>query len=324
MRHRTKSTRIPDLAPDRAAAKTASAAPQMPPVRSPAYGDVPQFIFSDEFRSLTLDEVCELPASTPLYLDRQSEEFADLSICGVDSIATMPVLSPAGERFLFRKMNFLKYLASEQLAAAGRKRGRNPNAEHSAAELLADADAARRHLAECNLRLVASIARRFATGQADFDELLSEGNIILLKAVDRFDYSRGFRFSTYLTYSVQRHFFRVTSARSRRRSARMFSPSEVLDTAAAPVTEEVESLADLHRIEELVRRMDECLTQREQWVVRERFGLGSENAGRPFREIAEEAGLSKERVRQIQLTALRKLKDFLEGLEGERAAAALA
>lgn len=319
MARRRKSTSVSDLAPR----VWANAAPAAPPVL-PTEEGAARFLYNEEFHALTLDDVCEFPASTSLYADRDSEELADLLPGGIDSIGAMPVLSPAGERFLFRKMNYLKYRAWRQREVDGTQAKPRPDTEPSAAELLADAEAVRRHLAECNLRLVASIARRFAAGQADFDELLSEGNVILLKAIDRFDYARGFRFSTYLTYSVQRHLFRLAALRNRRRSVEVVSRAEVLEGAPAPDSEEDESLSSARRIEELVRRMDECLTQREQWVVRERFGLGKSNAGRPFREIAEEAGLSKERVRQIQLVALSKLKEFLQVIEGERGDAVLA
>lgn len=289
----------------------------VPPQAVPSAGD---FLFSPEFEQLTLDEVCELPVSTSLYADRHAESFADLSAYGLDAVGSMPVLSPAGERFLFRKMNFLKYLAWRKSSGEG-SHERSPD-EPSAAELREDADAVRRHLAECNLRLVAAVARQFSTDQRDFDELVSEGNLILLKAVDRFDYSRGFRFSTYLTHSVRRHLYRLTATKSKRRSKEIAAPAEMLEAgrSASPETVE-ENPLPIHQAEELVRRMNECLTEREQWVVRKRFGLG-DGSGLAFREIAKEAGLSKERIRQIQIAALGKLKDLLQRLEGEPAEAA--
>lgn len=72
--------------------------------------------------------------------------------------------------------------------------------------MLEQSEQIRGQLVRSNLRLVASIARKFSTSVQDVEEFSSDGSMILLGAIDRFDYSRRFRFSTYATHSIQRHF----------------------------------------------------------------------------------------------------------------------
>jgi RNA polymerase sigma factor (sigma-70 family) len=265
------------------------------------------FVFNEEFPTIAGKTVLERPAE--LYADRDARASDDAPRAeSLDSMSTLPVLSAAGERFLFRKMNYLKYRAN-RLRVSLRADGTDAAVEEIET-LLEDADAARNHIAECNVRLIASIARRFATAQTDFDELVSEANMILLKAIDKFDYARGFRFSTYLTHSVQRHFYRFTQTRRRRKAVELSSEVDVLNAASAAA--EPEPVVLEGRVEDLVERMGECLDDRERFVIRERFGLGEGNVVRTLRDIAREIGLSKERVRQIQIAAVEKLRDFFD------------
>ena len=291
---------------------------------SPHESEAIAFIFNDSFPSLDFQEAMELPVSTPLYADRDEQEFLDLTSVGLSEMAALPVLSFAGEQFLFRKMNYLKYRASILRRAEERSKKDAAGNDESEENLLASARAAREHLAECNLRLVASIARKAATAPSDFDELMSEGNVILLKAIDKFDYARGFRFSTYLTHSLVRHFHRPVAA-FRRRWIEFSAAPEIMESSFGVEVDHgtEERQESLRHVDQMIDRMDECLTPREQWVVRERFGLGEGKKSRPFREIASEVGLSKERVRHIQLTAMQKLRELVTQLHGSPLDAAL-
>lgn len=281
------------------------------------------FIFNETFPSLDPDEVLAFPTDMPLYVDGMQPGLAEMTEVGsFEALQAMPVLSPEGEQFLFRKLNYLRYLVNVRRAALSIDEPQSQALEEIE-ELLADADAVRNHIAECNLRLIASIARKFATSQTDFDELVSEANMILLKAIDKFDYARGFRFSTYLTHSVQRHFYRLSRTRQRRQARELPSSGEIVNAAPEPEDETTtdELLRSDRSLQALVSRMDECLDEREQYVMRERFGLGNGRAGRTLRDIAGDVGLSKERVRQIQIVAVQKLREFFERLQSELACA---
>ncbi|RLS54657.1 MAG: hypothetical protein DWH91_11265, partial [Planctomycetota bacterium] len=114
-----------------------------------------------------------------------------------------PLLTRAGESHLFRLMNYCRYRANTLRSQLDPQKPKRRLVEEIEA-LLARAEDSRRTITESNLRLVASIARNLVTRTLDFEELLSEGNLVLLGAIDKFDFSRGFRFSTYATHAVQR------------------------------------------------------------------------------------------------------------------------
>lgn len=272
-----------------------------------------EFVGNEAFETLDEQELLLLPAGTKLYADRDDEASAVVTTVGnFETLHSLPLLSAAGEAFLFRKFNYLKYRAARH--AADKSESAAASAEDDRACLLADAEGVRNHIAECNLRLVMSIARKFATNQNEFDDLVIEGNMILLKAIDKFDFARGFRFSTYATHSVQRHFYRWSKRKLRRRALEVsWSPELMGDLAAADAVQDTdESLAVAERnFGELIARLDECLDEREQFIIRERFGIGGEGVARTLRDIAADVSLSKERVRQIQIKALAKLRDFL-------------
>lgn len=221
-----------------------------------------------------------------------------------------PLLTAEGERHLFCRMNYLRYLANRNRSRIDPEQ---PDAKliREVERLIRDSEVARTQLVESNLRLVASIARKFAKSRNDFEELLSEGNAILLYAIDKFDFSRGFRFSTYATHAIQRHFFRVLQRMHRKRTREVDSPAELLlDTVAAPVSETPPESPTLGA--DLIRQMADLLDDRERHIIEERFGMSqSVETDKTLKTLSDEMGLSKERVRQLQHRALDKLREFL-------------
>lgn len=275
------------------------------------------FISNPEFESALPESMLTLPAGTSMYSDRDDMEQIDIDACGdFDLLHDMPLLSPAGETFLFRKMNYLKHQAEQVRQSAGRRMSAKCRAEVLA--LLDDAEAVRNHIVECNLRLVISLARKFTTAAADFDELMSEGNEILLKAISKFDFNRGFRFSTYATHSVQRHFFRYIKRGQRRRTMEVKTPVELLNEVPLGAEDEViaEWVRQEQRMSMLITRMAERLDEREHTIVVSRFGLGN-TTRKTLRDLAAELGLSKERVRQLQMSAVSKLRGLFDEIGAE-------
>ena len=219
----------------------------------------------------------------------------------------VPLLTAAGEQLLFRKMNYLKYWANvlrSRLSATSVNKNQISRVE----TLLAEADAVRNQIAQANLRLVVSIARKFSNSRQEFDDLVSEGNMILINAVEKFDYSRGFRFSTYTTHAVQRHFYRRWQTMQRRRQAVQSAPQEIMDEVPVVRDDTQYDPGPIKQLEKIINRFDECLDDRERRIVVERFGLGKSEVARTLRQIAEDLGISKERVRQLQFKAIDKLR----------------
>lgn len=221
-----------------------------------------------------------------------------------------PLLTPEGEQHLFRRMNYLRYLANRKRSQLDPEQ-LDSKVIREIEKLIADSEAARTQLVESNLRLVASIARKFSKSRNDFEELLSEGNSILLYAVDKFDFSRGFRFSTYATHAIQRHFFRVIQRMHRKRSREIDCPSDLLlDSVASPAAEPEAGLPTLNR--SMLQQMAGLLDERELFIIEERFGLRNRvDTDKTLKTLSDEMGLSKERVRQLQHRALDKLRAFL-------------
>ncbi len=273
------------------------------PVSSPLPAIV--YIPSDEFAHLSYDEATLYRNPEPMYAPEDAE--SDLG-------SEYPLLSPSGEAFLFRKMNYLRYRAAQLLQQPERTSAQTQEAE----DHLIDARSARDQLARCSYRLTLSLARSFATNKSDFDDFVSEANVILLGAIDKFDYLRGFRFSTYATNSIQRHFFRVIK-RNRKREMVSHSEHESIIASAASADSEFEDelIASDQAAHRIFDHMDRCLDSREQSVIRHRFSLEEEDSGKTLTELAEELGISSERVRQIQVSALKKLKQCFSELNPE-------
>lgn len=270
------------------------------------------FIHSPEFLKMALADVAW--QSDEMYVD-ESQDFRSTGDRIVPShlsyLFRKPLLTPPGERHLFRRMNYLRFLANRRRSQIDPSRPR-VKLVREIESLIAESEIARRQLVESNLRLVASIARKFAKSMNDFEELLSEGNAILLYAIDKFDFSRGFRFSTYATHAIQRHFFRVIQRTQRKRRFEVDSPSELLlETVAAPAIEPPSTGPAL--TPELLRQMSKLLDERERLIIEERFGLRTKaSTEKTLKILSDEMGLSKERVRQLQHRALAKLREFLE------------
>ncbi len=222
-----------------------------------------------------------------------------------------PLLSFEQEQVLFRALNLLRFRVSRlrsRLSPTAPSKKAMDDIDHK----LNLVEQVRGQLVNSNLRLVSSIARKFSSQNCDVDDFSSDGCMILMGAIDRFDYSRGFRFSTYATHSIQRHFFRLWKTRQRRKERFPNAASEMLSAVPdrdlePPICDDPQTVVD-----DLLARAGSVLDAREHQILLSRFGLNSGNSPvRTLREIAADMGLSKERVRQLQLKALEKLRELL-------------
>jgi RNA polymerase primary sigma factor len=218
------------------------------------------------------------------------------------------LLSKDEEQFYFRRMNWLKFRAATARGRLDRRRASLRQIEQIEG-WLAEAEAVKGILITSNLRLVVSIAKKFVDPANSFEELVSEGNVALMRAVEKFSFALGNRFSTYATYAIQRHFFRL-SQKGRRFRSRFVTDDEALRGRACeePVGDRC-SAAQIDTLKSLFSRFLEGLEGREKQIVVARFGFDGLPA-RTFRELGAEMGVCKERIRQIQTRAMEKLRQM--------------
>jgi len=233
-------------------------------------------------------------------------------------------------------------------------------------QLIEDGQAAREHLGRANTRLVGSIAKRYMGQGLPFPDLIQEGNVGLMRAVDKYDYKRGNRFSTYATWWIRQAITRALAQKTRtiriplhmtERIRQMYRTAQVLEQTLGhrPTPEEIAKEMELpaesvrgmmdasqhaialerpvgddgdsefgdfiedqdspspveaatqHLLQETIEEVLSELTPRQSHILRLRFGLGG---GEPhtLEEIANKFGLSRERIRQLEKAALRRLR----------------
>ncbi|MEM1224878.1 MAG: sigma-70 family RNA polymerase sigma factor [Planctomycetota bacterium] len=227
----------------------------------------------------------------------------------LSALYDVPLLTREQEQHLFRKMNYLKHRASrlrEELATMSLGRSEAMATIH---DLYEEAVKVKNKIVQSNLRLVVSIAKRHVASSEDFFSLISDGNMSLIRAVEKFDYSRGNKFSTYATWAIMKNFARTIPNEFKHRDRFRTTAEELFlghqDERIDPYMQET---VQLQRQRELARIIG-SLDDREQSIITARFGLGRDNEPLTLKQVGEKMGVTKERVRQLESRALSKLRD---------------
>ncbi len=330
----------------------------------------------DDFYSSLVTEGIEVLEQAPSALSSRNQTHVDERQTSADQqsgvgdsvrlylqqIGETDLLTMQGEVDLARRMEAGKFAEDELKSSAlvPLKKRRELSG------LVADGERARAHLIQANLRLVVSVAKRYVGRGLSFLDLIQEGNIGLMKATDKFDYKRGFKFSTYATWWIRQAITRAISDQSRtirlpvhvgetinrvRKTAHRLQqiyerePTtielsratdlpetkvlQVLDVSRHPVSLETPvgsegdaflgdfiedhasppplEVASNHILKIQIGEALAKLSERERKILVLRFGL-EDGRFRTLEEVGQEFGITRERIRQIEAKALRKLR----------------
>jgi len=228
-----------------------------------------------------------------------------------------PLLTRDQEQHLFRKMNFLKYKAGLL-----RKHMISPGSESSEIDparvqitdlkdievLVREANRIKNLVISCNTRLVTSYAKKHVTPQENLFELISDGNMSLLRAVEKFDFSRGNKFSTYASWAIIRSFAHSVPEVKKRMDHYPTGYDELFAAAPDSRSDEHECLVQAEEAADRVHLLLQTLHPREQRIMRMRAGLDSIPRSMTLAEIGKVLGITRERVRQLHLRSMAKLK----------------
>jgi RNA polymerase primary sigma factor len=224
--------------------------------------------------------------------------------------ADAPLFDRQQETHLFRKMNYLKFRAVKLRDSVDHTRPRSSDVGEIE-RLLNDAVAVRNEIIRSNLRLVVSIAKRYVRPHHDLFELISEANMSLILAVEKFDYARGFKFSTYATSVIIKNFTRSIFEETRWRNRFVTGQEVPFTTVADHRSGEYEFELDRRHVRKTVDRMLRRLSDRERKILVNRYGLAGADE-LTLERLGLELGISKERVRQIEGRAHEKLRQFAD------------
>jgi len=222
------------------------------------------------------------------------------------SLYDVPLLGREQEAHLFRKMNFLKHRALKL------RDGLDPLKATSSVldeieRLMEEALAVKNQIIRANLRLVVSIAKKHVGRSDNFFELVSDGNMSLIRAVEKFDYARGNKFSTYASWAIMKNFARTIPEENYRRDRFVTGHEEMFEAAADNRTDEHEYEKAHKRMQAAVKGMLGRLDDREQRIINSRYGLNGAGE-QTLEQLGKELGITKERVRQIESRAQEKLR----------------
>lgn len=212
----------------------------------------------------------------------------------------------------FRRMNYLRFKAWRKQLDIDPAHCSNDDLE-TIESLLAQADGIRNQLLQSHLRIVVLVARKHCQSNENLLELISDGNLWLMRAADSFDFSRNVRFSTYLSYALMKNYAHRFGQSASGGNRLLISQDDLLDQLGAPAEQSVPDAVDMLMLQgKLVDALAQ-LPARERDLLASHYGLQAGQAPESLSQIADRLGVTKARVRQLEAKALVKLRTILQG-----------
>jgi RNA polymerase sigma factor (sigma-70 family) len=234
-------------------------------------------------------------------------------------IFRQPIMPQELETDAFRRMNYLKHKAAK-LQASLTAAAPSPAVSAEIASLVQQSHALKNALLAANLRVAVHVARKHQRPDRPLIELVSDATIWVMRAIEKYDFSRPTRFSTYAGYAIMKNFARDRAEQLTRRDARLLTgQDEWLDTLRDPrhagdhgpldaLAEQLDSAA----LQSDLRCVIDDLPPRDRDLLARHYGLGHNQPPLSLSQIGDEMGLTKARVRQLEARALRKLRLLME------------
>ena len=223
------------------------------------------------------------------------------------SLYEWPLLTREQEAHTFRKMNYVKFKMRQLRINIDTRAVKK--ADLVELERLDNIlHAVKERLINCNMRLVASIAKKHAGHAEGLFDLISDGNVSLLRAVEKFDYSLGNKFSTYATWAIVKNFARSIPDEKKHKERYVTGSEEIFDGKADLRADEQDMLSKAKSARERVKQLLESLDDRTREVICMRNGLDGANE-MTLEQIGQHFGITKERVRQINVRGMKMLRE---------------
>lgn len=227
------------------------------------------------------------------------------------SLYAVPLLTREEEVYYFRKMNFLKFQAAEVRSAIDPTRPRAKDMEQ-VEQLLDQATEIKNFLIRSNLRLVVSIAKRHMRPTTSFFEMVSDGNMSLIRAIEKFDFTKGFKFSTYASWAIMKNYARSIPAENVRADRFRTGSDEIFQSSTDPRTDQFLEERTNQRQRELIMSILDHLDAREREIIVYRYGLSEGAIPQTLEQVGTRFGVTKERIRQLEARALRKMRKLAQ------------
>ena len=268
------------------------------------------YIYNAEFDDATKEVaiLADMPGEDKFQADRAGKTPPKDVPAHMAHLYEWPLRNKEQEQHVFRKMNFLKHQLHKLQEALDPAKAK-VNDLMRVEELKQGIRACRDRLISCNQRLVyAQAKQKLALGE-NIDDLVSDGNLSLMRAVEKFDYGRGNKFSTYATWAIMKNFARSIPDAKTHKQRYMTGHDELFEAKADVRTDEQEVLATADAARARVSRLLDHLDPRTREVIRMRTGLdGSQEM--TLEQIGQHFGITKERVRQINVRGMKQLREW--------------
>lgn len=226
------------------------------------------------------------------------------------SLYDIPLLRREEERQLFQQYNYVKYRADQLRRKLDLNRIRTSQLRRIE-RMLVRAETIKNWIIRANLRLVVSIAKKHLRGPQTLFELISDGNISLMRAVEKFDYARGCKLSTYASWAIMKNFARSVPKERYLLDRFVTGADEMLELAAGMGSYDPHATS-LSELRESLEAVLAQLTSRERSIIVHHYGLDDTGESQTLDKLSRRLGISKERVRQIERRAMDKLRTLLQ------------